>query len=122
MYSPAQDLVFHIFSSKMMMAARWERSPVSLNMFMSAGVSVETTDCTKNSIRSNNDFFFLLYAMIDTRNMLTEASKDGENGEHRTTWLGGVAKSKAPNATFALLANHNKAIWTCAEKGQQRLW
>lgn len=33
-YSPAQDLVFHIFSSRMMMAARWERSPVSLNMFM----------------------------------------------------------------------------------------
>lgn len=34
MYSPAQDLDFHIFSSKMMMAARWDRSPVSLKMFM----------------------------------------------------------------------------------------
>lgn len=36
-YSPAQDLVFHIFSSRMMMAARWERSPVSRKMFMFVG-------------------------------------------------------------------------------------
>ncbi len=32
--SPAHDLLFHIFSRRMMMAAKWERSPVSLNMFM----------------------------------------------------------------------------------------
>lgn len=51
MYSPAHDLVFHIFSSRMMMAARWERSPVSLKMFMSAGVCIGATSCTKSSIR-----------------------------------------------------------------------
>lgn len=33
-YSPAQDLVFQIFISRMMMAAKWDRSPVSLKMFI----------------------------------------------------------------------------------------
>ena len=31
---PAHDLVFHIFHSKRMMARRWERSPVNLNIFI----------------------------------------------------------------------------------------
>lgn len=55
-------------------------------------------------------FFFNLTALNDTRNILTEAAEDGENGEHCATWLGDVAKRKAPNATLVLLANHNKAI------------
>lgn len=42
--------------------------------------------------------------------MPTEVSEDGENGEHCATWLGDVAKRKAPTATFVLSANHNKAI------------
>lgn len=33
-YSPAHDLLFHIFSSRMMIAAKCERSPVSLKTFM----------------------------------------------------------------------------------------
>lgn len=40
-YLPAQDLVFHIFSSRMMMAAKWERSPVSRKMFMFMGAPAE---------------------------------------------------------------------------------
>lgn len=31
---PAQDLLFHILSSRMMIAARWDRSPVSRKIFM----------------------------------------------------------------------------------------
>lgn len=34
--SPAQERVFQIFSSRMTMAARWDRSPVSRKMFMAA--------------------------------------------------------------------------------------
>lgn len=36
--SPAQERVFQIFSSRMTMAARWDRSPVSRKMFMAAAV------------------------------------------------------------------------------------
>lgn len=36
--SPAQERVFQIFSSKMTMAARWDRSPVSRKMFMAVAV------------------------------------------------------------------------------------
>ncbi len=52
-YSPAQDLVFHIFSSRMMMAARWERSPVSLKMFMFMGApaAVNRLKSLKSSVR-----------------------------------------------------------------------
>lgn len=32
--SPAQERVFQIFSSKMTMAAKWDKSPVSRKMFM----------------------------------------------------------------------------------------
>lgn len=32
--SPAQERVFQIFSRRMTMAARWDRSPVSRKMFM----------------------------------------------------------------------------------------
>lgn len=35
---PAQERVFQIFSSRMTMAARWDRSPVSRKMFMAAAV------------------------------------------------------------------------------------
>lgn len=62
-YSPAQDLVFHIFSSKMMMAARWERSPVSLKMFISAGVrggAVEESSKRAQSSSNNKEGVFYL--------------------------------------------------------------
>lgn len=36
--SPAQERVFQIFSSRMTMAARWDRSPVSRKMFMVVAV------------------------------------------------------------------------------------
>lgn len=36
--SPAQERVFQILSSRMTMAARWDRSPVSRKMFMAAAV------------------------------------------------------------------------------------
>lgn len=36
--SPAQERVFQIFSSRMTMAARWDRSPVSRKMFMAVAV------------------------------------------------------------------------------------
>lgn len=36
--SPAQERVFQIFSSRMTMAARWDRSPVSRKMFIAAAV------------------------------------------------------------------------------------
>lgn len=36
--SPAQERVFQIFSSRITMAARWDRSPVSRKMFMAAAV------------------------------------------------------------------------------------
>lgn len=35
---PAQERVFQIFSSRMTMAARWDRSPVSRKMFMATAV------------------------------------------------------------------------------------
>lgn len=39
---PAQDLVFHIFSSRMIIASRCDRSPTSRKIFMSLDRSMNT--------------------------------------------------------------------------------
>lgn len=46
---PAQDLVFQILSSRMMIAARWDRSPVSLKMFILAFAGFTSSKGTQTS-------------------------------------------------------------------------
>lgn len=91
------------------MAARCERSPVSLKMFMSAEDSVRANGCKTlksaqlaSEFESNRTEWNKEYA--------DSGFKGWENGEQSATWLRDVAEAKAPNATFMVSANHNKAI------------